>query len=65
LARELEMQANKTDVVRPLVNSGELAETLASAISDSQEVMLVCGSFYIMDEVRKFYFKDEQLERDP
>jgi folylpolyglutamate synthase/dihydropteroate synthase len=51
--------------VRPLVNGGELPDTLASAIKDSKEVMLVCGSFYIMDEVRKFYFKDEQIERDP
>jgi len=29
------------------------------------EILLVCGSFYIMEDVRKFFFSQENNEADP
>ena len=33
--------------------------------SAEQEVLLVCGSFYIMEDVRKYFFRRENSEVDP
>ena len=51
----------------PLIAGGELTETLTHVVAESKsdEVLLVCGSFFIMEDVRNFFFKDECIEHDP
>ena len=50
---------------------GDLEQTLrfatdaARSETAEKEVLLVCGSFYIMEGVRKFFFAQEQSEADP
>ena len=51
----------------PLIADGDLNQTLTQVVAEgrSDEVLLVCGSFFIMEGVRNFFFADECIERDP
>lgn len=54
----------------PLIAGGDIVQTLNNMVSIAQsthqeEVLLVCGSFYIMDDVKNYFFRDETLEADP
>ena len=33
--------------------------------SENEEILLVCGSFFIMNDVRKFFFRGESSDADP
>ena len=60
----------------PLIDGGNLVQTLNYATSanreevdnpcpqSNDEVLLVCGSFYIMDDVRKYFCCDDTTESD-
>jgi len=52
----------------PIHADGDLSETLDHVITQecaSDEVLLVCGSFYIMETVMTFFYKDQILPTDP
>ena len=52
-----------------MIAGGDLVSTLnhvteLGADSEASEVLLVCGSFYIMDDVRRYFFR-RSFEADP
>ena len=55
----------------PLIKGGDLIKTLNHVTtlnnnqSENEEVLLVCGSFYIMEDVRKYFFRQENTNADP
>ena len=58
-AKEFEQDhTGQTDqIFQELVADGDIGETIRKALQESveDEVMLVCGTFYIMEDVKDFF----------
>ena len=67
IAYEVEKNLNerKNEVFQPIIEDGNISKTLEKVLKDASnnDVILVCGSFYIMEEVRDFFCIEE--EKDP
>ena len=64
-AIEKEMNGGYTQIFQPIIDNGNITSTLTQVLNEAtnEEVILVCGSFYIMDEVREFFGYEEP--KDP
>lgn len=59
------MNGGYTQIFQPIIDNGNITSTLTQVLNEAtnEEVILVCGSFYIMDEVREFFGYEEP--KDP
>ena len=55
-ALEEEREVGKEGTIDEIIDSGNVSLTLKKALEDAQEeeVVVICGSFFIMEEVRQF-----------
>ncbi len=61
---------NCLEKLAPLIAGGDVIQTLChitstASESETDEILLVCGSFFIMSDVRKFFFRNESSDADP
>mmetsp|Transcript_18119 Transcript_18119/g.13167 ORF Transcript_18119/g.13167 Transcript_18119/m.13167 type:complete len:181 (+) Transcript_18119:811-1353(+) len=65
VATEVEQQAGVEHVIQPIIANGDVKATLEQVLLEisPEEVLLICGSFYIMDDVREFM--QIEVPRDP
>lgn len=65
IAKECEEEGGKSGILQESEENGDTKKTLSKVLAESEEsdVVVVCGSFFIMEDVRDFLGFDEP--KDP